>query len=181
MKTFKEIFIQESKDEIVEANEREDKLTFADFDLDAAAKTLEKEISRLIEIPVKLTYKIEKDRFVKFSSQDLVGPMKPRMFKKLNVVEVVSVNSITAKTRAEELEIKARTRKINLEIKLLKKDFENKLKLNNKSQAIFQMMILSGIMSTTIGNGESFSSPRLFSEDDLIEYKQKMQELLKIL
>ena len=80
-------FIKASKGETVnEANEEEDKLTFADFDLDSAVKNLEKEITRLIGIPVKFTYKIERDRFVKFSSQDLAGPMKPRMFKKLNVV-----------------------------------------------------------------------------------------------
>ena len=76
MKTFKATLITEA----------EDKLTFDDFDLDAIIKTLEKEIPRLIDVPVKLTYKIEKDKYFRFVSQNLTKDMKPIMFKALRVI-----------------------------------------------------------------------------------------------
>lgn len=78
MKTFKATLITEA----------EDKLAFDDFDLDTIIKTLEKEITRLIDVPVKLTYKIEKDKYFRFVSQDLTKDMKPRMFKTLRVINL---------------------------------------------------------------------------------------------
>lgn len=93
MKTFKEQFITEA----------EEKLSLSDFDLEAIGKTLEDEVSKLIRVNVNLTHKVEKDKTVRYISQDLAKDMKPRMMKELMVYtwggEVTTENYIWISVR----------------------------------------------------------------------------------
>jgi hypothetical protein len=106
--------------------------------------------------------------------------------KENNIQKTMTVNSLTKKTNAEAKKLLKEVEKIAAEIKQIEREteLENDLKIkkqisDQKTDTAFQMMILSHVMAATIGNGESFSTPRLFSENDLIEYKAKMLELLK--
>jgi len=61
----------------------------------------------------------------------------------------------------------------------LLKESETKIEENKKSSAIFQMLFLSSVMTSTISGPEAIIPQKLFSEDELIPYKAKMLELLK--
>ena len=75
MKSFKDLVLKEA----------EEKLSISDFDLDKIGNVLEDEVSRLIRVKVKFTHKIEKDKTVRYTSQDLAKDMSPRMMKELTV------------------------------------------------------------------------------------------------
>lgn len=93
MKSFKDLFLKEA----------EEKLSISDFDLDKIGKVLEDEVSRLIRVKVKFTHKIEKDKIVRYTSQDLAKDMSPRMMKELTVYtwggEVTTENYIWISVR----------------------------------------------------------------------------------
>ena len=101
--------------------------------------------------------------------------------------------SITNKIKAETLEIKAKAKKldaeaekvntergkVNTEREILLKKSEAESQRSESSSTVWNMLMLTSIMTATFGNGDSISPKRLFSEDDLIEYRAKMLELLK--
>lgn len=99
--------------------------------------------------------------------------------------EKVTLISVTQKTKAERtkliaeaLKIKAEANKMEIENRFLEQKLQLEIERRKKSYSVFDMYILSGVMSTVIGNGESYASPRLFTDDDLIDYKAKMKKML---
>ena len=116
-----------------------------------------------------------------------------------NIVNTTSFISITGrvkgdiqKLKAESLKLKkeaikteAETKKIESEeainyLKFVKEteEKEKRFAISEKTSTAFQMMILSEVMSKTFNNSE-YNPQRVFSDDDLLEYKKKMLELLK--
>lgn len=109
---------------------------------------------------------------------------KPEEVKTLDVKETASLKSITEKIKAEtkKIEETIKTEILERELKILKHNVEvediykkRTIESRRLKDPIFKMYLLSSIMSTTMGD----SIYRLFSDDDLIDYKAKMKELLK--
>lgn len=94
-----------------------------------------------------------------------------------------------AKQILANIEINKKNQEIETELKYRNFDkelVEEKIRLNRaemqeKESIAFNMLILTNIMTKKFGEGESWNTARLFSDNELIEYKAKMKELLNSL
>lgn len=108
------------------------------------------------------------------------------MKEEANIKKVTSTVSIKNKIDAETSKIKSEEKQIIAETTLKEKELVYKrLEVKRSLQSgktfgtLFKMMMLSQIMSTTYSQDSNLPGNRLFTDDDLIDYKAKMKELLK--
>ena len=91
--------------------------------------------------------------------------------------EARKVNSEAKKISAEAKKFEAEAKKIEAETAQIIANIEMSKK--EKEYSPFDMLILSHVMTASSGGSESYSQKQLFSDDDLIDYKQKMLSILK--
>jgi len=119
----------------------------------------------------------------------------PEMYsKKTNVISITKkLKAETLKIKYEQDKLKAESSKVSSEeLKVLKEieglnqqlllnrlDAKAKAKSEKTTGILCKMMIVSSVMSTTYSQDSNLGNNRVFDDDDLIEYKAKMLELLK--
>jgi hypothetical protein len=93
--------------------------------------------------------------------------------------EALKMQAEALKIQAEALKTMREVQKMEIENNFLAQKLQIEIDRRKKAYNVIDMYMLSAVMSTVIGNGsESYSTSRLFSDDDLIDYKAKMRKML---
>jgi hypothetical protein len=114
--------------------------------------------------------------------------LDPDMYKK-ETTKISVTNKVKAETskflqeerkiKAEELKVIKETELLNQELLLKRLGAKRNIKADKSCDILTKMLFLSKIMTSTYAQDSNLPGNNLFDKDELMEYKQKMLELLK--
>jgi hypothetical protein len=107
--------------------------------------------------------------------------VNPEMVKKeADIVDVTNkVKAEVSKLNREEDKIRKEIEELNQQLVLNRLEAKANAKSEKTTGILCKMIVLANVMSTTYSQDSNLPGNHLFSDNELLEYKGKMLELLK--